>query len=487
MKKTITFIFIIAVISACYQARPVTVLPSQDKVTMRTLFIGLDGIDYELVKELKDEGYFADFQEPVPIISTFPTATTIGFTGLFWPLNVGQVPGYETRFYSREQNKIIGGTPLDVYKIKINYKYYFDWFRHTMESKGVMYAFPSVASKKDLVKSKHLVLGGDKRIVMSYLGGTDGSAHILGRNRTKRTLIFMDDFLKKLKKKHLEQKGEHLRIVLFSDHGFQYAKMRTVKNSNIKRNLRNVGLKLNTKFETDNDVVMVKFGLLSGGVGFTKRENRTKVAEAFLKLRGMDLFFWHDDNKKKIFIKDIHGNEAYFEYRGIKNYRYVSVKGDPIGYKKFELNRFRRDSEWKNLTYDHEYPDVGFRLYDSFFNLVKNKADFMFSLKSNYQFGSLPALLGTYPRVGQRGTHGGLFKQTTYAFAMTNYDENQNPPKFFRYNEFFPYYIPHVVKSYKRKQRSSLSSNDLHVKLHSHDHDHSLNEQLNALESFLIK
>lgn len=450
------WLLIIPLITTCYHAKPVTVLPRADAEETRTLFIGLDGVDFTLMQELKAEGYFAEFLHPVPLISTFPSATTIGFTGIFWPLNVGKVPGYETRFYAHAENKIMGGTPLDIYEIPINYKYYFDWFRHSMQSKAVMYSFPSLASKQDLIQSKHLALTSDKNILMTYLGGTDGSAHLLGRERTKRTLIYMDKVLRELQRKHLTSRGEPLRIVLFSDHGFHYTKLKTVSNGAIKRELRRKGLRAASKIKKQNDVVLVHFGLLSAGVGFTHRDNRRRVAEAFSRVPGVDMIFWHADTDKKIHILNDKGEEAYFAFRGSPSYLYHLVNGDPLGYatllkeKGYGVDRWLPDRVWKEISYDHEYPDAGFRLYDAFFTLVENRAGFMFSLKKNTQFGSTAALVGTFTRIGQRGTHGGLFKETSQAFVMSNFDDNKTPLRHLRYNELFPYFIPQVVKAYQK-------------------------------------
>lgn len=463
MKRAIGLILALAVFS-CYHAKPVKTLPEAQWVRPRTLFIALDGIDYALMKELKNEGYFKDFQEPVPLISTFPSATTIGFTGIFRPLGVKKIPGYEVRFFSYGKNKIIGGTPFDIYKIPIDYKYFFDSFRHTIESKAVMYSLPAVASRKDLVNAGKAVMSKDKRIVMAYLGGTDGAAHMLGRKRTKDILIGMDAFLQRLKERHLKEKGELLKVILFSDHGFQYGHLESVSNSEIKRGLQEAGLKLNHRLESDRDVVFVRFGLLSAGIVFTSSANRVTTARVLSAVEGIDLVFWHDDHERIIHILDHGGAQARFEYRNKKKYRYVPEKGDPLGYVSllkehgYHSGQWLADAMWKKISYDHEYPDAGYRLYDAFFDLVKNRASLMFSLKPDYQFGSSMAKAGTWLKLGQRGTHGGLFRQTSWAFAQADRDENNSPPKFFRYDEFFRYYLPQVSRAVR--QDSSYQSEE---------------------------
>lgn len=497
MKKILVLFFLLFTFSQCYHQHPVKTLPEANHVHERTLFIAVDGIDYALMAELKKEGHFRDFLEPVPLVATFPSATTIGFTGIFQPLNVGKVPGYEVRFYSYDENRIMGGTPLDIYKIPINYKYYFDNFRHTMQQKAIMYTFPSMASRQDLENTKKVVQENPKQVLMTYLGGTDGSAHMLGRNRTKRTLAYMDEFLQRLQKNYIAKNHTPLRIVLFSDHGFQYSKLKTVSNSEIKSKLSANGFHENTKLDSEFDVVFVKFGLLSAGVGYVKQKHAEKIASILSTVDGIDMSFWASNDKHRIYIRNSAGAIAYFEYNGALSYRYVPQTGDPLNYvtllhsKKLKPNTWISDHDWKSITYNANYPDAGFRLYDSFFNLVANKASVQFSLKPNYQFGATPTRIATWPRFGQRGTHGGLFRQTSWAFAMSNLDNNKNPPKFFRYDEMFRYYLPVVTNAYQKEIRQRIktisSSPDLQTSIELDMENSDFKKQLALIKSMVME
>ncbi len=494
-KKSVLSIFALLFFSACYHGHAVKTLRGVEAVKTRTLFIGLDGIDYALVKEIKDEGGFKEFNDVIPLVSTFPSATTIGFTGIFQPLGVGKVPGYEVRFYDYEHNKIIGGTPKDIYKIPIAYKYYFDAFRHTIQEKGVMYAFPSMASVQDLDRTETVVLENPKRVVMTYLGGTDGSAHILGRNRTKRTLKYMDRFLTRLKEKYRAAKNEDLRIVLFSDHGFDYTSLKAVSNTEIKAKLRAAGFHETTHIKTENDIVLTRFGLLTAGVGFAKKTHRAAMAQALSQVKGIDLVFWHDDTRHRVYVRDGLSHEAYFEFKSQRAanlvYRYVPVTGDPLNYAPF-ARAWRSEDAWLKLTHDHYYPDAGYRLYDAFFNLVKNNAGLMFSLKPDYQFGALPPRVATWSRLGQRGTHGGLFKNPSLAFVMTNDPIDGNAPKYLRYDQLFTRYLPTVVRreldAQQKSRQKAAGENTVYLQNGQDDASHeTLQFQLAKLEKMLLE
>ena len=454
MKKYFAAIVVFTLFTSCYHAHPIVTLKNAQKIPERTLFVALDGVDFALIDELCREGHFKDFLPPLKFTSTFPSDTTLGFTGIFQPLGAGRVPGYEVRFYSYQKNKIEGGTPFDIYKIEIPYKDYFDAFRHRMREKATMYMLPGVAGKEDLVRTEKILYKSDKKILMNYLGGTDGAAHILGRARAKHFLIYADQFLHNMVTRYEKERHEKLRVVLFSDHGFYYQAPKTVTNKSLQARLGAKGFQLTSRVTSDRDVVVVPFGLLSAGILFTPVTHRAEMAQAIAGAAGVDLVFWHSDKRDKVFMKGHDGSAAYFEYAGSKRYRYVSVTGDPLGYNAV-LQRhglapqtWLNDATWQKLTYDDKYPDAGYRLYDSFFNLVENPASILFSMEPGYQFGSLLARLGTYAKFGHKGTHGGLFRETTQGIILTNTQPDKALPKFMRYNEMFPYFLTPVTTAY---------------------------------------
>ncbi|MBI4411074.1 MAG: alkaline phosphatase family protein [Deltaproteobacteria bacterium] len=453
------FFFLFLTVSCGFHRPPVTVLPDAEKEPEKILFIAIDGIGYEMMHELQKEGYFSDFQPVVPLTVTFPSATTIGFTGIFKPLDVGLVPGYESRFYSYKDNEVIGGTPGDIYKIHVNYKTYFDAFRHTMHEKAVMYAFPGVAGKEDLMRTEKLLLESPKKVIMTYLGGTDGAQHLLGRNRMMRFMIFVDRFITRMKKRYRLLHDEPLKVVLFSDHGFHFDRLKMVGTGEIEKALNTAGLKRSRHLVDENDVVVVEYGLLSAGVMMTHPKQREKAARSLTGVDGIDLVFWPEG--KRVHMVNSEGEEAYFDYHWSQGgkptkYRYVPVSGDPLDYfpiiskSGYASGDWIPDGRWKKMTAQAYYPDAGYRLYDSFFNLVENKASVMFSVKPNYQFGGFAALAGTYLKFGHKGTHGGLFRDTSTGMVMTD-DPKMNLPDAVRYDEMFKLFLPQVTRAYQRR------------------------------------
>ncbi len=434
-------------LSSCGYHKPeIKVLPKAETHQDRLLFIAIDGIGFEMMKELKKEGYFKEFQNPVPLIVTFPSATTTAFTGIFKPLKAKKTHGYESRFFSFEENRVVGGTPFDIYKYPVEYKQYFDSFRHSMLEKGLMYSFPGVAGKQDLMRAEKLALHSDKKVLMAYLGGTDGAQHLLGKTRMKRFMKYVDQFLVRLKKRYVAaNRKEPLKIILFSDHGFHFDRLKTISSGDIEKELQKGGFKVKKSLQDKNDVVLVEYGLLSAGVVMTGPKNREPVSRLMAGVKGIDLVFWPDHHR--IYMINSKGEEAYFEYQGKKRYRYISVQGDPLqllpvlSKQGISPHAWMDDQQWFAITSHHYYPDPGYRLYTAFYDLVKNPASVLFSVKPSYQFGGLAALVGTYLKFGHKGTHGGFFWEPSAGMVMTD-DRDIDLPSAIRYDQFFRIFLP---------------------------------------------
>jgi hypothetical protein len=212
------------------------------------------------------------------------------------------------------------------------------------------------------------------------------------------------------------------------------------------------GLRQAHHLDGPGDVVLVKYGLLSAGVVMTNASQKEKTARLIHQIPGMDLVFWQEG--RRIHVLSPQGEEAFFEYRGIRLFRYITVTGDPLRLTDILKKGGRQPGEWLNdsvwfsLTWNHEYPDAGYRLYDAFHGLVENQASVLFSLKPEYQFGGLAALAGTKLKLGgHKGTHGGLFRDVSQGVAMTD-DFSVKLPQALRYDQFFHKFLPRVVRAY---------------------------------------
>lgn len=453
--KIIVLLVILSLFSGCASLRHhVKSLPASSAQAPRTLFIALDGVGYDTMRDLAPT-YFKGFAPPVPMIASFPSITTPGFTGLFQPLGAKPAPGYELRFFSWQDNKIAGGTPGDFRRHPVDYKNFFDYTRHTTFSKTITYSFPGFAGKEDLDRISRLLRKSDKRLLISYIGTTDATSHVLGRERLVRFLRYMGEWLDRLVARHRQKYHEDLRIHLFSDHGFDFDTPKMVSHDGMKRALRAQGFAMEDRLKAPEDVVFVHYGLLSNGSAYSRTQRQKELARAISSVAGVDLSFTVEGSK--IWIMGHDGSEAFAEYQGARFYRYETVTGDPLGlqrdYLPSELRQFHADDWWRYRTSDREYPDALYRLYQAFFSLVQNPATVLFSTLPGYQYGGTAALVGSFVRFGQKGTHGGLFRNASLAMVMTNDREIKLPPVL-RYDEMMIFLAPEVVKKIGSATRS---------------------------------
>ncbi len=447
-------ILVLLAMTACYHPHPVKEIFDHSEFEDRVLLLALDGVDFGMIDELKQQGYFKLFHQPIPLISAFPSITTLGFTGLFKPLGAKKVPGYEMKFYSFEDNGILGGKINQVYKIAFDFKTFFDYYRHKVEEKGFMYAFPIAAGKQDLDRTEKLLYQSNKRIILSYVGGTDGANHMLGRDRTMEFLKYLDIYLAHMKQVYESARGEHLKIVLFSDHGFMHERPEDIHNDYFHKTLEKNSFNISYHLTHLWDVVSAKFGMLSSGILFVDVSQRESLANVVRTVRGVDLVFWQLDQRRFIYVMNTKGEKAAIEYDGLKRMRYLPISGDPLIYqpllqqKKIKAGRWLTAKQWFNLTYAHEYPDAFYRVYEGFFNLVDNSAGLIISMDKHYQFGSDMAKAGAMLHLGHRGTHGGLFKEVTWAFTMST-ENDFDSVKALRYDQLMPLIFvkaPFIVK-----------------------------------------
>src|SRR3989338_2302584 len=157
------------------------------------LFLALDGIAYDLVDRLKSAGYFPSFAAPARLISTFPSTTIVGFTGLFESLGCGLPPGYESKYFSIPENRLRGDTYSDYKSLLLPFKDYFNYYRRTLFNKVTMYAFPAMTMRRDVARIREALLERPPTdaVQMAYIGGTDGAAHILGERRVDMMLVHL--------------------------------------------------------------------------------------------------------------------------------------------------------------------------------------------------------------------------------------------------------------------------------------------------------
>jgi hypothetical protein len=443
--RSVVLAVCLLLVSGCAHA-PRAVRPSAD----RTLLIALDGVPYEVVREMRNEGRFAAFQPPSRVISPFPSTTPCGFGGLFRPMGASPPMGYDREYYSYKEEKIVGFLSSINPKNKRDFKNVFDYSRKTPLQKFWIYAAPGLSGRRDLEKIRRLVWKTDTPSLLTYIGGTDGAGHVLGRKRLKHWLAFLDDRLERMRRDYRRDFGGELHYVLFSDHGFHYfRKPNAVPKADISRALYSAGLKFAPDLKRPENVVAIQWGNISGASFYARQERVPEVALMLAHTRGIDIVAYREGGDIEV-LSDREGRlqraRVTCDARRLRC-RYIQEDGDPLNYApvvdalrrkgRMDARGFAASQDWFDATQDHFYPDALYRMHDGFFTLVENPAPILFSTGEDYEYGDVFTRIGAWFHGGLKGTHGGLFQAASAAFVMPT-DPRLKLPPVMRYDQVMP-------------------------------------------------
>lgn len=427
MKRIFFSLILLGVLSGCAHA-PL----GGNRPPRQTLVIALDGIPYPLIRELKEEGRFAGFQPPAKVISPFPSTTTCGFGAMFRSIGADVPQGYDREYYSRERKSTVSFFESLSPKSPTDFRNFFDYYRRTPTQKFWIYAAPGASGRRDLEKIRRLVWRQpDQEVYLTYIGGTDGIGHVLGRKRAKRWLTFLDGVLTKMRRDYREAFGRDLDVVLFSDHGFHYVrKPNAVSKIDIVQRLRRMGLTLSNNLKRPSRVVAIEWGNISGANFYADPAYVPRIAEVLAQTRGVDIvaYPWNDTIRVLAYRPPV-GEYAEISCRpGRARCRYEALSGDPLHYQSvvdrlrdrglMDRSGFAASQDWFEETKDGEFPDALYRLHHAFDGLVQNPASILLSTHTDYEYGDVLTRIGAWMHGGLKGTHGGLFQEASAAFVM---------------------------------------------------------------------
>lgn len=457
LRRHLFFVFVFLSPILFFSA-PTSAVSSDNGPQRQTLYVLLDGVPYNVICDLVEEGKMLGFTPPSRVISTFPTTTISAFTGMFRPLGALQPEGYDNQHFSYQENRIKGSMIRHIVSDEERtFESFLDYKRENVWAKILIYLAPGVSSYTDLRRlEKTLWQNPRDSSVFAYIAGTDGSAHVLGEKRLKRLVTGIISHVNLISRRFEKKFNRRLEVVVLSDHGFHFSRLKAISNGRLRRSFAAAGFRLEKRIVDDKSVVSIPWGNISGTGFFTRPENAAEMASVVSGVRGVDLVFYAGDG----FVSVLSGKRglAQVDFDGDgKRFRYQMITGDPLDYAgaaeelkragKMDRNGFASDRDWFLKTASHYYPDAFKRLYDAFHRLVKNPATILVSTEPDYEIGS--ALTRTLARLrgGLKGTHGGLFYNASDAFVTTNRADWVLPP-ILRYDELFE-----ALRAVKEKAR----------------------------------
>jgi len=435
-------IFLMAAVSAAAAADQESSPPD------RLLLLAVDAVPFSVAEELTqgaarrgEPTIFKEFKGPARLISTFPSFTTIAFSGILQPLGIGSAPGYEARFFDVAMNRKRGAGARSYYEIPFPWRDFFDWKIKSFLFKGLGYLSPDRVTRHELRESFAAFAASNSTRFSIYIGNSDTVAHMSGRPGIRNVFVQLDETLTRFKAEH---PGLKFTTVMFSDHGMSDEGHLINVRTDVRRALRQAGFRVGRSLNKEKSAVTVPFGLISNGAVFTSAGHEAEAAAALCRVPAVDLCVWRAGSGWR--VRNAEGAASIVRERrnGVDWWSYVPEDADPLGYEPVIAELQRRagaaadgyfpDDWWFEATAAHRYPDGLYRLAQSF-TLVRNPASVEFSLKAGHMHGALKTKMGAAVSVGRLGgTHGALLAEPSLGFMMSDAAEWQ-PPFAVRYDK----------------------------------------------------
>jgi hypothetical protein len=406
----------------------------------RRLVVILDGVPYQTIAELREEGRFRRFKNPARMISMFPSLTNVAMIEI---LQAADSPGYEDHYYDREQNRLLGAIQdrLNGGKfIRSSFRNTFDY--HAPAFKG---SLAYLAAPVGTMAVAHLDISefrksfrefcakSDSRMFVAYIGETDSLAHLGGRKPLKALLRSLDRTIEEL----VSESGGQLEVEMFSDHGNNYAEYTEVKLNDA---INSAGFRTEKTLKDAGSVVLPKFGLVGASTLFTYPENRARLAEVCAKTKGVDFAVYRSGEDV---IELIGGRGRARVLRDGDRFKYEDEEGDPLGLVPIiaelkargamDAGGFASREDWWHATMIHRYVDPLRRLFDGFSKYVRNRADVIVSYEDGYMLGS--PFLSLFAEMV--ATHGNLLRDETEGFAISTRQELGKAVRGYEFNRLF--------------------------------------------------
>jgi hypothetical protein len=385
----------------------------------RTLVVAFDCLPYELAAavagpERGEQALFAGLAGPVPLISSFPSTTSVAFGGILGPFGLERSPGYEARFFDWQRRRVVGGGPLSYFKIDFAWREFFDWNRKSPRQRAGAALRPSKATRRWFARGVEAFLASDEPLFTIYNGATDTLAHLRGPQAFAEVLAELERLIEEARR------HESFHVVLFSDHGIAGGEPLVNVWRPVKRALRAAGFRYRRRLRQPADVALTPFGLVSSFEIYTMPGMEPEVARTVASVAGVDLCVHRDGEGWTVVDETGAASFARRAARSGEEWRYLPGDADPLGYGEVGGGEWRGDRWWLGATVDHRYPDALHRLALSF-TLVDNPASVLCSVADGHMFGARKTERASRLTGGRlRWTHGSLERGAALGFLMSD-------------------------------------------------------------------
>ncbi len=394
----------------------------------RYLMIALDAVPYGVMRRVSDPAQgevaaFAGFTGPVPLISTFPSTTSLALGGMLAAFGLDKSAGYEHRFYDLERGRKRGGGPISYRKLKFPWRKFYHWQQEGVVSKGLKLLHLQKSARKAVEESVAAFAASDERIFHLYHDLTDLIGHVKGPGALEPFLRHLDLSLRGLR----DRPGARpFHTVIYSDHGLSGGEPLGNVRKAVKKALRRGGWHVAGRVRDDRDVVFIPYGLVSSFVVFTAPGRQVEVAEALASAGGIDLCVAAAGAGQWL-VASARGSARVLRRAGAGGdlYAYRPLTGDPFGYaepkdRSMPATDWQPDAWWLETTRAAAYPDALYRITQGF-ELVENPASVICSVAEGHMYGAAYTVLGSRISTGKlRWTHGSMAREPSLGFVMSD-------------------------------------------------------------------
>lgn len=408
----------------------------------RTLVVAVDAVPFQVMADLVsseagDGALFDGFRGPVPLISTFPSTTTVAFTGILEPLGIDSPPGYEARFFDWNHREVRGGGPRSYFKIVFSWREFFHWKTRSTVRKTLGFVHPVKFGRQEVKRAVKAFLASDRDVFLAYVTATDGVGHVKGPAFQARVLRELGEALRELD----SEGGKKFHSVVLSDHGMGGGK--PLKNvwKEVRREARSAGFHIAGRLEGERDLVFVPYGLVSSFVAFTSPGWEARAAGALASAPGVSLCVHRDGSGWRV-VGDGEARVGRRRRGSQWQWSYQPLTGDPLEYgpRLAQLRRLHAGARrqagdavwfsqaaWFDATREGAYPDALHRIARGF-DLVTNPASVVCSVAPGHMYGA-PLTAWASRFIGRlKWTHGALDRDAAAGFIMSDHPDWPQAP-----------------------------------------------------------
>jgi len=397
----------------------------------RVLIVALDAIRFDDAARARlgsGRDLFPGFKGPVPLVSTFPSSTSLAMPGILEPFGLERSPGYEPRFYDREHGRVRGGGLISYHRIPFAWRGFFDWEVRSLIQKTIGYGWPLSANRREISRAIDSFLASDEPYFFAYVNSTDATGHLYGPKRTEAALIALADALSEARRRRPDRP---FYTVILSDHGMGGGEPLRNALPGVLEALRQDGWRMGKKIRGERDVVLIPFGLLSSFVAHAMPGQEAALARSLARAEGVELCAYPDGGGWTVLGGEAEARIRRLVQDGRVLWSYTAVAGDPLGYGAVlatlstengtDGDDWYEDGAVFQATLAHDFPDAFHRIARSF-DLVNNPASVVCSVAPGWLFGSRRLVIGTRLTRGTlHWTHGALRSDDSLGFIMSDY------------------------------------------------------------------